>query len=499
MLRFTLLICTVIISNIYIFAQGLFEQNRVNSIHILIPEDSIAFLYANPLNERYLDATFVFEQGSIKDTVQNIGFRLRGSSSRISQKKSFKISFNEFSNGRKFYGAKKLNLNGQHNDPTMVREKLFYDCWNQIGLPERRTAFIKLYINYKYYGLYTQLEEFDKEWLQRNFPDEKGNLYKCTYPADLRYLGNTEDLYKNILSHSATGGRAYDLLTNETKDDYSGFLQLIFEINKNPIQPASLERILNVPQLLKAYALEVCTGHWDNYAFNKNNYFLYQPPGGAFTFISYDADNTFGIDWLNIDWAERDPFNWYHPTESRTLIKNILKISTYQAYYKKIIDSIASTILNPAIIFPKIDSMHILITESAIADSFRTLDYNYSVADFHNGFSMQIDKHSPYGIKPFIERRRASILKLTTIENKTTPAIDLKTYYDLNTRMLTIKCNFKISNFEIFNLQGFKLYQSNISQFDQSIRFELPAFFTPNIYLIKFQMKNEWISKLLFL
>ncbi|MGB4969702.1 MAG: hypothetical protein WBO31_09235, partial [Saprospiraceae bacterium] len=154
---------------------------------------------------------------------------------------------------------------------------------------------------------------------------------------------------------------------------------------------------------------------------------------------------------------------------------------------------------NPAIIFPKIDSMHILITESAIADSFRTLDYNYSVADFHNGFSMQIDKHSPYGIKPFIERRRASILKLTTIENKTTPAIDLKTYYDLNTRILTINSNFNIPNFEIFNLQGFKLYQSNISQFDHSIRLELPAFITPNIYFIKFQMKNECISKLLFL
>ena len=54
-------------------------------------------------------------------------------------------------------------------------------------------------------------------------------------------------------------------------------------------------------------------GHWDGYAFNKNNYYLYrQPSNGKFVFIEYDMDNTFGIDWFGIDWANRDFNSWYN-------------------------------------------------------------------------------------------------------------------------------------------------------------------------------------------
>jgi len=48
-------------------------------------------------------ASMHFKNKWIDETIDSIGFRLRGNTSRDTTKKSFKISFNSFSSGRKFY------------------------------------------------------------------------------------------------------------------------------------------------------------------------------------------------------------------------------------------------------------------------------------------------------------------------------------------------------------------------------------------------------------
>lgn len=392
-------------------SQALFDDRRVSSIHISISADSLSWLYSNVLNERYLKADFVFNDGQLADTVKNVGFRLRGNTSRFSQKKSFKISFNTFVSGRKYQGVKKINLNGQHNDPTMIREKLFYDIWNRCGMPQRRTTFVRLYINGNYYGLYTGLEEMDKDWLVRNFSSPGGNLYKCTYPADLQFLGLGQQTYKNIVSGSVTGGRAYDLQTNETADDYSTLVQLVAGLQNasGPQMADQLNQVVNVDGYLKALAIDVSTGNWDNYAYNKNNYYLYfNPQTQRMEFISYDTDNTFGVDWIGINWATRLATNWIHPTEARPLAKKLLEVPEFRNRYYSYLDSISNHVVHPNIIFGHIDSLQELIYDWAAEDVFRTLDYGYTMADFELGFSGTVDNHTPYGIKPFLSQRVAS-------------------------------------------------------------------------------------------
>jgi spore coat protein CotH len=53
----------------------------------------------------------------------------------------------------------------------------------------------------------------------------------------------------------------------------------------------SIASKINVDNLLKAFALDVATGNWDDYMYNKNIYFLYHSPvSGKFEFLSYDTD-----------------------------------------------------------------------------------------------------------------------------------------------------------------------------------------------------------------
>ena len=391
----------------------LFDDSRVTSIYITIPTDSLNVIMTDVLSDHYFLARFIFDDNEGKDTLENIGFRLRGNTSRYAKKKSFKISFNEYVSGRKYQGVKKINLNGEHNDPTMIREKLFYDIWKKAGLVERRTSFVKLFINGTYYGLYTNLEEMEKEWLTRVYPDNGGNLYKCTYPADLVYIGNDQQLYKNLENSTVTGGRVYDLQTNKTADDYSGLVEFINTLDQsaNASFEASIKSVLNVDNFLKALALDVATGNWDDYGYNKNNYYLYDNPlSGQFCFITYDPDNTFGVDWFGVDWATRNCLNWINPELTLPLAQKLLAIPSFFSRYKLFLDTIARNIINPDSIFLQIDAIKLLITPAAIADTFRALDYGYSVADFNNGFVQPVDAHTPYGLKPFLGMRKNSIL-----------------------------------------------------------------------------------------
>ncbi len=392
--------------------RNLFDDKLLPRIDITIPADSLAWLYNNVNYDANIRADFVFFDGIQKDTMRNVGFRLRGNTSRISAKKSFKIKFNAYTKGIKYQGIKELNLNGQHNDPTMIREKLFYDVWNEFGLPPRRASFSKVYINGKYYGLYTSLEELDDEWLKQAYSkdNDMGNLYKCTNPADLKYIDDNPTTYKNINSGTATGGRAYDLKTNELADDYSDLVTLIKKANQSTAAtlPIELSKIMDVDQFLKAYALEVMLGHWDDYAYNKNNYFLYHnPKSNVFEFISYDTDNTFGIDWVGKDWGTRPIYTWHSPTNG-ILVENLLKVPFYKDRYSIHLKALMDNVLVISKMNTRIDSLRNFIRQAAKDDTYRTLDYGFTMAQFNDNFDYTAIKHAKYGLKSFIQTIRTT-------------------------------------------------------------------------------------------
>ncbi len=392
---------------------ALFDDSRVSKIFVELPADSLHEMIGELVNDYYYHARFVFDDGIGRDTVENAGIRLRGNTSLGAKKKSFKISFNEYQPGREYQGVRKLNLLGSHNDPTMIRQKLFYEVWEKAGMPARRGSFAQLYINGEYRGLYLNMEEIDKQWLTRAFGDNDGNLYKCTYPADLAYLGNYSTIYKNILNNPET--RAYDLVTNEAADDYARFVELLRRLYQ-PVDAnfaANIDSMLNVQSVLKSFAIDVATGNWDDYFYNKNNFYLYDNPAtGRFEFVTFDTDNTFGVDWLGKDWARRNCLQWLPSApQKRPLATQLLQVPVYYDQFVQYLDSVTRFVTRPDSIFPRINFLHQLIIPAAAADVYRSLDYGYSMADFHNGFTQTVDSHTPYGIKPFLAMRYDSTMR----------------------------------------------------------------------------------------
>jgi spore coat protein CotH len=384
-----------------------FRDDVVARVDITINPDTLQWIYDNPESNIMWHATFEFNNGTIHDTIENIGFRLRGNTSRQSAKKSFKVSFNTFESGRKYHGLEKMNLNGEHNDPSIARAKV---CWNMLrsmDIPAPRSNHVEVYINQNYYGCYINVEHIDEEFVDSRFRNQDGNLYKCLWPADLHYLGSNPDLYK----YDQGGRRAYDLKTNTELDDYSDLATFIDILNNTPINDlkCALEPVFNVEDYLKIMAFDVMTSNWDGYIFNKNNFYLYHnTETGQFEYIVYDPDNTFGIDWFGINWAERDVYDW-SSNEYRPLYERLLQVQEFKDKYSYYLNQIAEEWMNPASFFPYLDEIRDRIYPYVQNDPYYPLDYGYDINDFTQSYETGTGAHVPFGLKNFAEDRIESL------------------------------------------------------------------------------------------
>lgn len=413
---------SLIISSIFLSAQPFFPENGevfrddlVPRIDILAAEDDLTFMFENVESNEEHPATFIFNSGTVQDTIENVGFRLRGNTSRLAAKKSFKVSFNTFVAGRKYKGLEKMNLNGEHNDPSIARSKLGWDIYRQMGIVSPRINHVKLYLNGSYMGLYANVEHIDEEFIESRFGNNNGNLYKCLYGGDLAFLGFGQDNYKQEM----WGRRTYQLKTNTAEDDYSDFAQFVSTIHFPGSDFATaIQEIFNVDAFLKTLAVDMFIGNWDGYSYNINNYYLYHNlETDKFEYLPYDIDNTFGIDFLGKDWGTRHIYNWTPGPTYPPLTTKILGVIAFRDRFSYYLNHLMENYVHPDTIFPKIDALHDLITPAAEADFFRTFDYGYSITDFHDSFDTALNEYAAYGIKPYIQTRYDKCLVQLYLQN----------------------------------------------------------------------------------
>jgi spore coat protein H len=397
---------------------GTLFDDQIHTIHILIKEaDLIALEHKDSLwNNRRFPITFVYDE---KDTVNQATIRLKGNTSRSSKKKSYRIDFDRIVNKQTFQGLETIHIHGNHNDASMIREFLSAYVMKKMNIPVNRVNHIKLFINGTYWGVRSMVEYIDKDFLKTRFGSNKGNNYKCTWPADLDWLGSNQNTYKSIINPSPLQERAYELKTNEDIDDYSRFVSLIDIINNQKNQsnfPQEIEKIFDVDTYLKALAAEVLIGHWDNYFYNKNNYFIYDNPNNQkFTYIPYDMDNTFGVHWGVSNIHIRNIHSWGNNMVYAPLTESLLARSEYQKRYEKYIYDAINDFYNEKHLFPLIDSIYKKLENAITLDPQYTgsfpSSYGYNFLDWKKSFSDGLGDHNAIGIKPFISNRVTTALQ----------------------------------------------------------------------------------------
>jgi len=390
-----------------------FLENHLNRINIIISQSSFdSLLNTNSSSDILYDSSMEFVSLNQVFFLNNVGIRLRGNTSLTAPKKSFKLDFNSFIPGRKFLGLEKLNLNANHNDPSLFRAAISWHILRQMDIPSTRTSFADLYINNNFMGVYVVTEHIDEEFIKKNYEKDYGNLYKCLWPAPLHYLGDYPEAYK----FESNGRRAYDLKTNKFDDDYSDLAHFISLLNNTSNEDfvCEIESVFNVADYLKILALDVLIGNWDGYAGNKNNYYLYHDPlTDLFNYIPYDLDNTWGITWGNYYWENENPYNWASymsfGTEYRPLYDRFLAVQEYRNLFTYYLTEIIDNWFNEEFVLDYISLRQPLLSESIILDEYYTLSYGFTSADYENSLTQAWGEHVKFGFIDWINSRLESI------------------------------------------------------------------------------------------
>lgn len=382
-----------------------FLQNEVATVFINIDSDSLNLLLGDSLYSGHEFMAAISYQSSLGTVFyDSIGFRARGNTSLSSQKKSFKIDFNRFVSAQKFEGLEELNLNGEHNDVSIMRSFLAQHLLRAAGLAASRTSYVKLYVNNEYKGLYINVEHLDDEFLDLRFPTEaNGNLWKCFYGADLTWWGSNPSSYQAV----------YELKTNKDSANYTALLNFINVLNNVPSVyfPCAIQEVLDVDLFLRNIALEILMGQWDGYAYNKNNYYLYQREGDSkMVYLSYDLDNTFGIDWFNINWALRNVYVWSPGNQARPLYTKLMAVPYFKDRFTFHMLDILNTIWNVSELQLLLEEKQQLISPAALLDDYKGLDYGFTDQDFLEALQQTWGAHVKSGIIPYLQNRKQSAL-----------------------------------------------------------------------------------------
>ena len=383
-----------------------FDDSEVPRIDLSISQSNLQALYANPESNMEYYAIFNFTRGDSTEGPIDVALRFRGDTIRNKQKKSFRISFNSYNSNDNYYGIEKMDLNADVNDPSLMRSKLAWELYRFLGVPGSRSNHVLLYINDDFYGVYLNTEHIDERYVKERFDNNDGNLFRNLWPADLSYLGSSQEEYK----YEFNGRRVYALRTNEDWDDYEDLAVLITRLDQysGAALKAELEPLMNVQQYLKALAVDVMSGNWDGYSGDKNNYFLYRDQvSGRFEYIPYNLENSFGIDFRGVDWSVQPVYDWN--LDLRPLYEKVLEVEEYRDQYTMYIKQLADYTASAAL-ENELSRWHAQIRDAVAVDTFYTRDWGFNLSDFDASLSGGWGDHVDYGVEEFLAARRASAL-----------------------------------------------------------------------------------------
>ena len=143
--------------------------------------------------------------------ISNVTFNLSGAPAREYAKLAYQFKFPK---KNRLLDLALLKLRSEETDATMMREKLYVDILNSLGIPAQQAAYVRLFLNNQPIGLYVAMEEMKKHWTKKVLhPNVKkvkaGALKKMNscygHEGNLEWLGSTAksnvvgDIYKDIL------------------------------------------------------------------------------------------------------------------------------------------------------------------------------------------------------------------------------------------------------------------------------------------------------------
>ncbi len=279
-------------------ANWLWEIDHIGDVQLLLDDDALDNLWDDP---------YAYTEGGVVIDgieVASVGVRLRGkygSFRSLNGKPKFKIDFNRYVEGQRFFGLEALAFNNMVVDCSMMKEAVAAQAFAAMGVPSARVGYVRMTVNDRDYGLYLVVEVEDDRFLKRTYEDGSGNLY------DGKYWWDYDDTYA-LLDFGDGVDELYEL-EEGTDVDHADIIAISEAYEATAGTPEYYEamgELIDWDAWHRAWVGEQWTGHIDGYCLNTNNYRVYfDPEDGKADQVTWDHDYAFisapewGRSWAN--------------------------------------------------------------------------------------------------------------------------------------------------------------------------------------------------------
>jgi len=306
-----------------------------------------------------------------------VGVRYRGSSSYIMvstlKKKSLNISVDFTKDEQRVYGNRTINFLNCNQDSSLIRDAVFSQIAGEL-VPTPRVNFVKLMINGANWGVYANVQQFNKDFLEDWFGSRKPVRWKIERNyrgvGALRYLGTDRAEYK----------RAFQLKSKGDPQAWDRLINLCRLLEQTPVKDreAALLPVLDVDRTLWFLALEWVFQDGDGYVKQGYDYRLVELTDGRFLPILYDNNEILPWPRPNRVPAQRrgqrifggDPLE-QAGNELRPLIHSLLAVPAWRARYLAHVKTVATRCLDWEKIGPVCQKFHDLIAPDVKKDRRR--------------------------------------------------------------------------------------------------------------------------------
>lgn len=368
---FVLLLTIATLSRAATTPDRLFDPTTAHTIHVRLSADDWALLQpgaaAGALREAQKKSpsappttlpgvsipageSFAYVAADVEfdgETLKDVGLRFKGnftySVSAATIRRPMKLDFARFTPGRKFAGVSTLNLSNQASDPSQLRETLAFELFRQLKTPAPRTGFALVYLTVagtfdrEFLGLYTLIEEVDKDFLRHNYKNDAGLLMK---PGGFRGLADLGDDWKSYAPLYAPKDPAVDPVLAQRVVD----LAKLTHRADDATFAAQVESLLDVDGFLAHVAANSALANFDSFLCTGHNYYIYvNPADRRCSFIAWDMNMSFGgYTWVGTDEQIADTRIRRPYYDHNRLIQRILSIPKHRDAYRKLNERIAA-------------------------------------------------------------------------------------------------------------------------------------------------------------
>ncbi|KAG0250973.1 hypothetical protein BGZ95_007030, partial [Linnemannia exigua] len=123
-----------------------FDDSQISTVHLTVDEADLDDMLGHPLEKRKLAAGFKFINANKVYSVDKVKLKVSGQFSRNYDKVSIGIEFNT-AKGETFFNRPAIKLRAERTDPSVIREKLYTDILNSVGVSSIQGSYVRVYAN----------------------------------------------------------------------------------------------------------------------------------------------------------------------------------------------------------------------------------------------------------------------------------------------------------------------------------------------------------------